>query len=160
MKIKNQIVADKPVAISEYIFIENILLLFFLLPFILSLKNNIYSYIVSSAIIYTTTVFLFRKIYFYSEYLIIFYPARLIFKKRIIKYSNIKKIRYIYGKSAYDIPEIQIRLKNTIFFHFYISRSRKKRKEVLQKLYKIGLEVEIKSDDWEDQKILKETEKQ
>ena len=150
---------NKPIAISEYIFIENIILLLILSPFLFLNINNLHSYIIVIIIIYTTTIFLFRRIYFYSDYLIILYPARFIFRKRKIQYSNIKKIRYIYGKSAYAKPEIQIRFKNTIFFHFYLSLSVKKRKEVLKKLYEVGLNVEIKSDDWEDKRILKDLKK-
>ena len=151
---------EKPFINSEFIFIENIIIVLFLSPFIFGMYDNSFLSVLYIFItIYTTTTLLFRKIYFYSDYLIILYPTRLFFKKRKIEYKNIKKIKYVYGKSGYAVPEIQIRLKNTVFFHFYASFSEKKRKEILQYLYKIGLNVEIKSKDWEDNRILKNVEK-
>ena len=151
---------EKPFINSELIFTENIIIVLFLSPFLFGMYDNSFlSVLYIFIIIYAITALLFRKIYFYSDYLIILYPTRFIFRKRKIKYSDVKKIKYIHGKSAYGVPEIQIRLKNTIFFHFYLSLSVKKRKEVLRKLYEIGLNVEIKSDAWEDNRILKDIKK-
>ena len=148
---------DLPLVISEFIFLENIILIFILSPFLLGVYDDTYlSVFYIFGIIYITTILLVRKIYFYSDYLIILYPTRLFFRKRKIMYSNIKKIKYVYGKSAYATPEIQIRLKTTVFFYFYISLSEKKRREVLRKLYDIGLNVEIKSNKWSDNRILKD----
>ena len=150
---------NKPIASSELLFIENIIIAFILLfPLFLYGLNNVKftGLIILFVIIYFSTTLFIRKIYIFSDYLIIKYPTRLLFRERGISYSRIEKIIYIYGNSAYSIPEIRIKIKRSIIPVIYITLSYKKRKEVLQKFFELGLSIEINSKYYKDKNILKD----
>ncbi len=149
-KMKNDF---NPIVKSEIIILEYVLLLFFIIPYLFFQNITFQFYLLVGFIYYIISVFVIRKIYYFSDNLLILYPTRIFLRKRKIEYSRISRIRYI-NQGMRQIPEIQIRFKHTPFFHFYVSISRKKRYELLNYLYRSGLNIEIKSDDTKDNEFL------
>ena len=152
---------DTSIGKSELLFIEYVVFIgvvLTLLPMIRSGSgDDIWLWInVGGVVVYLSSVFLIRKIYLYTDHLIVYYPARFIFRKREIKYSDIRKIRYIHSNSAYAVPEVRIYRKGSSLPLIYASLSYKRRKEILKTLHKAGVTVEIDSEYQKDQDILKE----
>ena len=152
---------DTWIAKTELLFVEYVILtgvVLTLLPMIRSGSgNDVWLWIIAGgAVVYLFSVFLIRKIYLYTDHLMVYYPARIIFRKRKIKYSDIRKIRYIHSNSAYAVPEVRISRKGSSLPIIYVSLSYKKRKEILKTLHKAGVPVEIDSEYQKDQDILKE----
>ena len=153
---ENTRVAETELLFVEYVVLTGVVLT--LLPMIRSGSgNDVWLWIISGgAVVYLSSVFLIRKIYLYTDHLIVYYPARIIFRKRRIKYSDIRKIRYIHSNSAYAVPEIRISRKGSSLPIIYASLSYTKRKEILKALHKAGVTVEIDSEHIKDKDILKE----
>lgn len=157
MKTKTaHIETNKPLSSTELIFLENVVLIFLVLipAYLFLIPFSIIRLIILLILIYVSSFYLIRRIYFYNDHLIIYYPTRFILRKKEIFYSTILKVKYVHSKSAYALPEIQIKLKNKLIPIFYLSTSYKNRKEVLSLLNNLGLKVEIRSQLTKDKKIL------
>lgn len=75
----------------------------FLTPDYLFVNKNVFYILICFFSVYVLSIFMLKIHLFYSEYLLIIYPTRILIKQNKIIYDDIEKIKYIKSTKQYRI---------------------------------------------------------